>query len=586
MRIVQYPNYMSSIETIIKTHKTQTKHPVDEVLLKRAYEFAKKAHAGQKRLSGEPYITHPLAIAEHLAQLGMDSNTIAASLLHDVCEDTDVSHTALRETFGDEISFLVEGVTKVNKLKYHGVNRTAENLRKMFLAIAEDIRVVIMKLVDRLHNMKTLQALPPEKQKRIAMETLEIYAPLSYRLGIGGLKGQLEDLAFPYVYPKEYEWLVKNMKTPFEERKKFIERLQPLLEAELRKENIPVIEVNARAKHLYSLYKKLKKYEMDLSKIFDLVALRIIVPSIEDCYAALGIVHKLWRPMPGLIKDYIALPKPNGYRSIHTTVFGPEGNNIELQIRTAAMHEEAEFGIAAHWAYSEKKARNPKEYSDRKASFADAKELAWVQQLHEWHKSSQTPEEFLESIKIDFFKNRIFVLTPKGEVIDLPEGATPIDFAYHIHTDIGHNATGAKVNGRMVPLEYALQSGEVVEIMTRKNKHPSPDWIESAKTSMARKHIQARLNRIHEENSFGAGRGKREVEIRFITHDRMGLMNDITNVMTRYKINMDKIISDSKHIAYPIILIHCQIKDLAALKKLVHSLKEIKGVREVEYRFL
>lgn len=577
---------MSTIDDVIQIHKTQTKHAVDEALINRAYEFAKKEHAEQKRLSGEPYITHPLAIAEHLARLGMDSSTIAAALLHDVCEDAPVTREELKKQFGNEIAFLVEGVTKVNKLKYHGIERTAENLRKMFLAIAEDIRVVIIKLVDRLHNMKTLRALPPEKQKRIARETLEIYAPLAYRLGIGELKGQLEDLAFPYVYPKEHEWLIKNMKTPFEERKKFIERLVPLMTAELIKEHIPFIGVHARAKHLYSLYKKLKKYEMDLGKIFDLVAIRIIVPSIEDCYATLGVVHKLWRPVPGLIKDYIALPKPNGYQSIHTTIFGPDGHNIEFQIRTLSMHQEAELGIAAHWAYSEKKTNDTRSYAERKASFADKKELAWVRQLHEWHKSSQTPEEFLESIKIDFFKNRIFVLTPKGDVIDLPEGATPIDFAYHIHTDIGHGTIGAKVNGSMVPLNHALRNGDVVEMMTRKNKNPSPDWLDMAKTSMARKHIQARLNRLNEEKSFVGAGGRRDVELRFLTHDRMGLMKDISNVMARYKINMDKIISDAKNTAYPLILIHCQIKDLAILKKLIHSLKEIKGVREVEYRFL
>jgi guanosine-3',5'-bis(diphosphate) 3'-pyrophosphohydrolase len=576
---------MSGIETTLSIHRAQKKHSIDEKLIRSAYEFALSAHAKQKRRSGEPYITHPISIAEHLAKLGMDSKTIAAALLHDVCEDTSVSHDDLKNKFGEEISFLVEGVTKVNKLKYHGVERTAENLRKMFLAIAEDIRVVIIKLVDRLHNMKTLSALPDIKQKRIALETLEIYAPLSYRLGIGELKGQLEDLAFPYIYPNEHLWLVKNIKTPFEERRKFIEKLKPTVEAELKKEKVPVIELNARAKHLYSLYKKLQKYEMDISKIFDLVALRIIVPSIEDCYAALGVIHKLWRPMPGLIKDYIALPKPNGYQSIHTTVFGPEGHCIEFQIRTEAMHTEAEFGIAAHWAYSDKKAKDTRGYAERKASFADQKTLQWVRQLQDWHKDAQTPEEFLESIKIDFFKNRIFVLSPKGDVIDLPEESTPIDFAYHIHTDVGHGATGAKVNNRMVPLNYKLQNGDVVEIITRKNKNPNSDWLEIAKTSMARKHIHSRLHRIDEEKTF-ASRGKRSVEIRFITQDRVGLMKDISKIMERNKINMEKIISDSKQVNFSMILIHCLVKDLEVLKKLIYSLKQIKGVREADYKFL
>ena len=576
---------MSPIDAIVNTLKTNTKHSVDEKLIRSAFTFAEKAHAGQKRRSGEPYITHPLAIAEHLARLKMDSKTIAAALLHDVCEDTDISHEEIKKLFGEEINFLVEGVTKVNKLKYHGAERTSENLRKMFLAIAEDIRVVIIKLVDRLHNMKTLSALPEAKQKRIALETLDIYAPLSYRLGIGELKGQLEDLAFPYVYPNEYQWLIKTIKTPFEERKKYIESIRPILETELKKEKIKFVSVTARAKHLYSLYKKLIKYDMDIGKISDLVAIRVTVSSIEDCYAALGAIHKLWRPVPGLIKDYIALPKPNGYQSIHTTIFGPEGNVIEFQIRTEAMHREAEYGIAAHWAYSEKKHGDAQSYADRKSSFADKKELQWVRQLHDWHDAGQSPEEFLEAIKIDFFKNRIFALTPKGDVIDLPEGATPIDFAYHIHSDIGHEAMGATVNNRIVPLSFALQNGEVVEIITRKNKNPNADWLEIVKTALARKHIQSKLKRLSEEKSFVL-KGKRNVEIRFAAKDRVGFLKDVSNVMERYKINMDKIIADNKNSTYPILLVYCQVKDLELLKKLIHSLKEIKGVKEVEYKFV
>lgn len=576
---------MEAIDTILITLRKHTRHHVNEKLIVDAFEFAQKVHAGQKRFSGESYITHPLAVAEHLARLGMDSNTIAAALLHDVCEDSSITHEEMKKKFGEEISFLVAGVTKVNKLKYHGIERTAENLRKMFLAIAEDIRVVIIKLVDRLHNMKTLSSLPPEKQKRIALETLEIYAPLSYRLGIGELKGQLEDLAFPYVYQNEYQWLIKNVKTPLEERKKFIDNIKPVIEAELKKERVPFIEISARAKHWYSLYKKLLKYEMDITKIFDLVALRLVLNSVENCYATLGVVHKLWRPMPGLIKDYIALPKPNGYQSIHTTVFGPDGTTIEFQIRTEDMHREAEYGIAAHWAYSESKSKSHKSYIERRASFAEKKELQWVQQLHEWHESEQTPEEFLEAIKIDFFKNRIFVLTPKGDVIDLPEGSTPIDFAYHIHSDIGHMATGAKINNKIVPLNYPLQNGDVIEVITRKNKPPSSDWLDFVKTALARKHIQSRLKKIDEQKSF-AVKGKRDIEIRILSKDRVGLMKDISNIMGRYKINMDKIISDAKHTVHPLILIHCQIRNPEILKKLIHTLKEIKGVREVDYKFI
>ncbi len=575
---------MATIDSVISTLRARNKESLNESLIRNAYEFAKKAHAGQKRRSGDPYITHPLAVAERLAELGLDSKTVAAALLHDVCEDCGISHEQLKEKFGVEINFLVEGVTKVNKLKYQGAEATAENLRKMFLAIAEDIRVVIIKLVDRLHNMKTLSALPPEKQKRIALETLEIYAPLAYRLGIGELKGQLEDLAFPYVYPNEYQWLIKNVKQPFDERKKFVEGLQPLIEAEFKKEKIPFTKISARAKHMYSLYRKLARVEMDISRVFDLVAIRILVPNVESCYAALGLIHKLWRPMPGKIKDYIALPKPNGYQSLHTTVFGPHGNVIEFQIRTNDMHAEAEFGIAAHWAYSEKKSGGSKAYTEKKGTFAEKKELTWVQQLHEWHSPSSSPEEFLESIKIDFFKNRIFALTPKGDVIDLPEGATTIDFAYHIHSDIGDSATGAKVNSRIVPLEHTLVNGDVVEIIIKKNKKPNSDWISFAKTSLARKHIQARLKRADEEQGFSM-RGKRNIELRFSARDRIGLLKDISNVMEKFKINMDKVVSNSNNLPLPILVINCQVKDLEQLKKLIRSLKEVKGVRKVDYRY-
>ena len=552
-------------------------------LIERAYEFAKKAHAGQKRLSGEPYIIHPLAVAENLADFTVDIPTLASALLHDVSEDTQYSINDIKKEFGDEIAFLVEGVTKLDKIKYKGTERAAENLRKMFLAVAEDIRVVLIKLIDRLHNMKTIQHMNPEKQKRIALETLEIYAPLSYRLGIGEIKGQLEDLSFPIVSPNEYDWLAKRLKDHFEERKKYVERLLPAVNRELKLEKINYVDVHARAKHSYSLYKKLLKFDMDLNKIFDLIAVRIIVPEIESCYAALGVIHKLWRPMPGLIKDYIALPKPNGYKSIHTTVFGPEGKMIEFQIRTSQMHEEAEKGIAAHWAYSEQK--GTKNYAEKRPAFARKNDLQWVNQLREWQKDFDKPDEFLDALKIDFFKNRIFVLTPKGDVFDLPEGATPIDFAYAVHTDIGNTATGAKVNNKMVSLNHELHNGDIVEILTQKNKKPNADWLDFVKTAGARKKISSFLNRSREEMRFSGPSGQ-TVELKLSVRDRIGLLKDVTTVIARQKINMKSVLSETKNRLYPVIAIQAPIKNKKDLEKLMVKLKEIKGVEEVSYKFI
>src|SRR3989338_836067 len=452
-----------SVNELLEKMKKQKRSEEELALVRRAYDYAAKAHADQKRKSGEPYLIHPFSTATRLLDLHLDTPTIAAALLHDVCEGT--KHTAedIKKAFGEEIAFLVEGVTKLDKIRYRGTERTAESLRKMFLAIAQDLRIVLLKLVDRLHNMETLKFVAQEKQRRIALETLEIYAPLAYRLGIGELKGQLEDLAFPYVYPTEYQWLRETLKDHFEDRKQYVERLKPIVAEELTREHIPFINLHARAKHYYSLYKKLLKFDMDLDKVFDLVALRLIVQTEEECYGALGVVHKLWRPVPGLVKDYIALPKPNGYRSLHTTIFGPEKKVTEFQIRTKEMHLEAEQGIAAHWAYTEGK--STKSYQEKGIIFASKKELGWVSQLRDWQKEFSKPDEFIESLKIDFFKNRIFVLTPKVDVIDLPEGSTPVDFAYQVHTDIGNQASGARINGKMVPLDHGLHNGDVVDII-------------------------------------------------------------------------------------------------------------------------
>jgi len=373
-----------------------------------------------------------------------------------------------------------------------------ENLRKLFLAMAKDIRVILIKFADRLHNMKTLDALPKEKQKRIALETLEIYAPLSSRLGIGELKGQLEDLAFPYVHPKEYQEIINQVKEKYSQSKRYLEKISPLIKKTLNKKGVRVIEIHSRTKHYYSLYKKLLRYDMDWHRIYDLVALRIIVPDIENCYAALGVIHKNWKPLIGRIKDYIAIPKPNGYQSIHTTIFCQEGKITEFQIRTPQMHEEAEYGIAAHWHYTEKKGF--RDYikqaiflkkSDKKTRQL-IEELTWVKQLQEWQKEQfSSPNEFINSLKIDFLKDRIFVFTPKGDIIDLPEGATPVDLAYEIHSDIGDQCAGAKVDGKMTALSEQLQNGQVIEIITQKNKKPSRDWLKFVKTSQAKKRIKS-----------------------------------------------------------------------------------------------
>lgn len=477
----------SQIQKIVKTSSNPN-------LIERAFEFAKFAHLGQKRFSGEDYIHHPLGVAEILNEMGLDPATIAAGLLHDLPDDTSISLEEIEKKFGKEISFLVRGVSKLGKLRYpkekldiapidqrakKPVDLRVENLRRMFFAMAEDIRVILIKLADRLDNMKTLDFVPKEKQKRIALETLEIFAPLANRLGMGEIKGKLEDLAFPYLYPREFKWLIKKVKDKYETRKKYLKKVKPVLNKILAKEKIKPIDINLRAKHYFSLYQKLLRYEMDLEKIYDLVALRIIVQDIETCYKTLGTIHKYWKPLPGRIKDYIALPKPNGYQSLHTTVFCLDGKITEIQIRTPKMHQEAEYGICAHWA--RKEGVNFK---------TQRKKFAWVRQLREWQKEVSDSKEFLDSLKLDFFKNRIFVFTPKGDVIDLPEEATPIDFAYAVHTEIGNHCAGAKVNGKMVSLSDCLKNGDMVEIITNKSKHPSRAWLEFVKTSLARSQIK------------------------------------------------------------------------------------------------
>lgn len=458
-------------------------------MLKLAYDFAFEAHAGQVRASGEPYIIHPLATAQKLAEMKLDMPTIMAGLLHDVPEDTKVTLKEIEKNFGSEIAKLVEGITKLGKLKYRGMERYAENLRKMFVAMSEDIRVILIKFADRLHNLKTLDVLPPDKQFRIAKETLEIYAPIADRLAIGKIKGELEDLAFQYVYPADYKWITTIIPREYKIKEKYLQEVKDKVKKKLAEENIIIdeISVQGRTKHLYSLYKKLLRPHInrDLNKIYDLIALRLIVPTVVDCYGALGVLHGMFRPMPGRIKDYIANPKPNGYQSLHTTVFTDDGEIVEFQIRTREMHDQAEFGIAAHWNYKETGGKTT------------AKNIKWLEELVKWQKQITDNDQFLQTVKLDVFQNRIFVFTPKGDVIDLPEGATPIDFAYHVHSSLGDKCVGARVNEQLVNLGHQLQSGDIVEIITDKNrKTPNPDWVDTVKTSMAKSKIRAAINKI------------------------------------------------------------------------------------------
>lgn len=483
-----------TLEDIIKSLK---KPPSAEKkrIITEAYEFAQKAHLGQKRKSGAEYFQHAAATAKILAEIGMKGKTVAAGLLHDVDEDTPVTLEEIEKKFGKEIAFMVDGVTKLGKIKLRGSHEEyfLENLRKMFLAMAADIRVVIIKLADRLHNMRTLGHLPPNKQQRIARETMEIFAPIANRLGIGEIKSQLQDLSFKYLDPENYKYVKEVITKNYKERESYVNQAICELEKELKKEGIEVLDIHGRAKSLYSSYEKLKKYDMDINRMYDLSAVRIIVPEVADCYEALGIVHKKYRPMVGRIKDYISLPKPNGYQSIHTTIFGPEGRILEMQIRTQKMHDEAEFGIAAHWIYSDKmKKKTWKDYVFGSKQETVRKDLEWVKQLREWQNEiGRDDEEFIQGLKIDFFKNHIFAFTPKGDIIDLPEEATPVDFAFAIHSEIGKSTVGAKVNNKMVPLDYHIQNGQLVEIITSKDrKTPNQDWLKFVKTSLAKSQIR------------------------------------------------------------------------------------------------
>ncbi|WP_040330264.1 RelA/SpoT family protein [Clostridium ihumii] len=510
-----------------KINKNCTNIDIEEV--KRAFEFSMEAHKDQKRESGEPYIIHPVEVACILAELGLDTSTIVAGLLHDVIEDTEYTYEDVCNIFSVEVADLVQGVSKLGKFKYKTKEeQQADNVRKMLLAMAKDIRVILIKLADRLHNMRTIKFKKEAKQKEKAKETLDIYAPLAHRLGISKIKWELEDLALRYLEPEEYYKLVNDIDQKRAEREIEIEHIINKLKSNLGKVGIEA-EIVGRPKHFYSIYRKMVRKNKTIDQIFDLTAVRILVNDIGDCYATLGIVHTLYKPIPGRFKDYIAMPKPNMYQSIHTTVIGQFGKPVEIQIRTYEMHKIAEYGIAAHWKYKE-----GVEGSDS----LDSK-LSWLREMLEWQGETSDAEEFMEGFKIDLFSDEVFVFTPKGDVINLPHNSTPIDFAYSIHTDIGHKCIGAKVNGKMVPLNYALKTGEIVEVVTATNsKGPSVDWINIAKSNRAKSKIKSWLKRSKRDESIEKGKELLEKEGRRqgVTLNQLLKAPSMEKILKRYNL--------------------------------------------------
>jgi len=496
-------NLHTPLEEIFKVANYLTSN--ERELVSVAYEIAKNAHDGQLRKSGEPYFNHCVATAINIARQKMDVETLCAGLLHDTLEDTEVSRDFIIEKLnavkdkdlnknniknGEEIVKLVEGVTKLGTLKYNGVERHVESLRKFFIAMADDLRVVVIKLCDRLHNVQTLSHVRPDKQKRIAMETLEIHARLADRLGMGRLKAELEDACFPFVYPDEYKKTINLLNDNYKSNGENLEKIAKNMNEELNVLEVSIEHVDHRVKHLYSLWQKLKKHNYDITKIYDVIALRIIVKDINNCYQALGVIHNLYKPVPGRFKDYIAVPKPNGYKSLHTTIFAGDGSTLEVQIRTQEMHADAEYGIASHLHYKEiGKDMNKEEVQNQIKN----KKMSWTRDLLEWQKDVTHHDEFMKNLKQDFFNNRVFVFTPEGDVLDLPDGATPLDFAYQIHSDIGSKALRSYVNGKLVPFSYVLKNNDLIKIETNDKVKPSRKWLEYCKTTVAKRHIRVWL---------------------------------------------------------------------------------------------
>ena len=497
---VEFKHLIDTIHTYLPQAKC------DDVT--KAYNLAEEAHKDQRRVSGEPYILHPLAVAQILADMKIDTTTITASLLHDVVEDTSYTLEDIKKMFGKEVAFLVDGVTKLSRLNYRTKeDQQLNSMRKMFLAMAKDVRVVVIKLADRLHNMRTLGAMP--MNKRIAQETLEIFAPLAHRLGIFNIKWELEDLSFRYLEPDKYYDLVDQMKQKRHVREEIVNEAIDVLKKALDEAHIHC-EINGRPKHFYSIYKKMKKDNRDLSQVYDLFAIRVIVDDVKDCYGVLGIVHSLWKPLPYRFKDYIAMPKPNNYQSLHTTVIGTRGQPVEIQIRTWEMHRIAEYGVAAHWRYKEGNQTANKDAFDEK--------MGWLRNLLEWQDTSN-PKEFVNALKLDAFSDEVFVFSPRGDVIDLPQGSIPIDFAYRIHTDVGHRCVGAKINGKIVPLDYKLKNGDIVEIITSKVGKPSLDWLNIVGSSESRSKIRSWFKKENREENIAKGLDALERECKRLGHD-------------------------------------------------------------------
>jgi len=484
--------------------KMQANRPADDLeIVKKAYDYSMKHHAGQSRASGEPYLVHPLEVAIVLAEMKMDPIAIVAGLLHDSVEDTSVTIGDIRQEFGEQVAHIVEGVTKISKIDFATrEEQQAENLRKMMLAMVDDIRVVLIKLADRLHNMRTLEHLPPDRQHKIAKETLEIYAPIAHRLGMGKIRGELEDLGFRYLDPIAYEKVKDGVESQRKVGEAFLARVEAVVRDKLKEAAITA-KVESRLKRFYSIHKKLVRQHISVDQVYDLYAMRIITRSVQDCYAVLGIIHNVWRPVPGRIKDFIAMPRPNFYQSLHTSVITEDGTPFEVQIRTEEMHKMAEEGIAAHW-----------KYKDGPVSAQDEQRLAWLRQVVEWQRDVSDPNEFLSTLKIDLYPEEVYTFTPKGKVVVLPRESTPIDFAYSIHTEVGHSCTGAKVNGRMVPLRHKLHSGDIVEILTQPGHKPSRDWLSLVKSSRARNKIKHWLNIHQRERAIEIGRKLIEKEAR------------------------------------------------------------------------
>jgi guanosine-3',5'-bis(diphosphate) 3'-pyrophosphohydrolase len=505
---------MSFAELIAKLQKGSPLARID--IVEKAYRIAEEAHRGQLRNSGEDYIVHPLEVAEILAELEMDEATIAAALLHDVVEDTSFAIADIEKEFGPEIALLVDGVTKLGRLEYKSkMEQQVENLRKMFLAMAKDIRVILIKLADRLHNMRTLKYHSEQKQKEIAQETLEIYAPLANRLGIFRIKWELEDLSFRYLKPQEYYDLVEGIALKRKEREAYINEV--IVQMRDRLDEVEIYaDIVGRPKHFYSIYHKMTTQHKELSEIYDLMAIRVVVESVNDCYGALGIIHTLWKPLPGRFKDYIAMPKPNMYQSLHTTLIGDRGEPFEVQIRTCEMHRTSEYGIAAHWKYKEggNKEGGNKVSGNKVSGVNFEQKLSWLRQLLEWQHDSRDAGEFMESLKIDLFADTVFVFTPKGDVVELPAGSCPLDFAYRVHTDVGHRCVGAKINGRIVPIDTKLSNGDILEILTSKHSAPSRDWLAFVKTSQAKTRIRTWFKKEQREENIVRGRESLDREVR------------------------------------------------------------------------